>query len=56
MIKGIELGADLISFGRPTIADPHMVQHLLEGKPIKCISCDKCRQHLLVEPVKCYAF
>ena len=56
MAKAIEQGADLISFGRPTIADPFMVQHLMEGKPIKCITCNKCMDHLLVQPIKCYAF
>ncbi|EAY03889.1 oxidoreductase, FAD/FMN-binding family protein [Trichomonas vaginalis G3] len=52
MVKAMELGSDLISFGRPTIVDPFMVQHLMEGKPIKCISCNKCMEHLLIIPTK----
>ncbi|EAY00873.1 oxidoreductase, FAD/FMN-binding family protein [Trichomonas vaginalis G3] len=42
MIKALEEGADLISLGRPTIADTHVVQHIREGKKMKCISCGQC--------------
>ncbi|EAX99253.1 hypothetical protein TVAG_296380 [Trichomonas vaginalis G3] len=56
MNKAIELGCDLVSFGRPTIADPFMVQHLMESKSIKCISYNKCFMNHHIQPVKCYAF
>ncbi|EAX97831.1 oxidoreductase, FAD/FMN-binding family protein [Trichomonas vaginalis G3] len=42
MIKALNEGADLISLGRPTIADTHVVQHFREGKKMKCISCGQC--------------
>ena len=53
----INAGIDLVSLGRPTIADPKVVQHLMEGdKKVKCISCGKClladnKEHLTYCPV-----
>ncbi|EAY11947.1 oxidoreductase, FAD/FMN-binding family protein [Trichomonas vaginalis G3] len=56
MLKAIERGADLLSFGRPTIADQFMVQHLMEGKPVRCISCNQCMKHPNVHPIQCWEF
>lgn len=53
MIKAMEAGADLVSLGRPSIADTHVVQHIYEGKKMKCISCSQCLLHLDA-PVKCW--
>lgn len=45
---------DLVSLGRPVLADAFCVKHLMEGdQKCKCISCNKC----LVKPeTKCYVF
>ena len=57
MEEVIDSGMNLVSLGRPTIADPKVVQHLMEGdKKVKCISCGKCllvdhEEHLTYCPV-----
>ena len=43
MEAAIDAGATLVSFGRPTIADPKLVQHLMEGeKHVRCVVCGHC--------------
>ena len=43
MEAAIDAGATLVSFGRPTIADPKLVQHLMEGeKQVRCVFCGQC--------------
>jgi len=46
---------DLVSFGRPSLADPHFAQKLLNGqKKVRCISCGLCILKSLEGPVKCW--
>ena len=54
--KALETGVvDLISFGRPSVADPHFAQKFLEGKKkAKCISCGLCILKSSEGPVKCW--
>ena len=47
-------GADLIALGRPTIADPKVVLHLMQGSLMKCKNCGRCVIDLDNPPVKCY--
>ena len=54
MEDAIKRGADLVSLGRPTIADPKVVQHLMEGKSMKCKSCGQCIMKSGISPVHCY--
>ena len=54
MEDAIKRGADLVSLGRPTIADPKVVQHLMEGKKMKCHSCGQCIINVGKEPVRCW--
>ena len=46
MEKAIKEGVDLISLGRPSIADPKAVLHLQQGQKIKCVSCNRCLEAL----------
>ena len=46
MEKAIKEGVDLISLGRPSIADPKAVLHLQQGQKIKCVSCNHCIEAL----------
>ena len=46
MKHALELGADLISLGRPSINDPQCVRHFHEGKPFGCVSCSQCLSYL----------
>ncbi|EAY14058.1 oxidoreductase, FAD/FMN-binding family protein [Trichomonas vaginalis G3] len=54
ILKAIKAGADLISFGRPSIADPLMVKNFIEGKPIKCVSCNQCMFKHDQPPIRCW--
>jgi 2,4-dienoyl-CoA reductase-like NADH-dependent reductase (Old Yellow Enzyme family) len=54
MEDAIKRGADLVSLGRPTIADPKVVKHLMEGKKIKCVSCGLCIINSTKGPVHCF--
>ena len=54
MKHALELGADLISLGRPSINDPQCVKHFHEGVPLGCVSCSQCAFTLGgPEPVRC---
>ena len=57
MERAIGNGATLISFGRPSIADPRVVQHLQEGeKKVRCVFCSQCGHHVLEGPVHCHVY
>lgn len=50
--------ADMVAFGRQSIADPHFVQKVMEKRPddiIPCISCSQgCIMHIFAdEPISC---
>ena len=43
MEAAVDAGASLVSLSRPTIADPQVVKHLMEGdKQVKCVFCCRC--------------
>ena len=57
MEHAIDEGATLVSLGRPSIADPQVVKHLMEGdKKVKCVFCSQCVIHCVEGPVYCHVY
>ena len=57
MNLALDSGADLVSFGRPSIADPKMVKHLMEGeKQVRCMFCSVCLKKAFQGRVRCSVY
>ena len=48
--------ADMVSLSRPFIREPELVKRWKEGnlERATCISCNQCRDHAFVQPLRCY--
>lgn len=56
MEEAVKKGIQLISLGRPSICELHIVKHLIEGHGSKCISCNQCVNALATGMAKCCVF
>ena len=46
---------DIVSAGRPFIADPFFYRHVRDGEPgPRCVDCNACIGHLGAQPADCY--
>ncbi|MGB8432836.1 MAG: NADH:flavin oxidoreductase [Burkholderiales bacterium] len=56
MEAAIQAGrCDIVSAGRPFIADPFFYRHVRDGEPgPQCVDCNACIGHLGAQPADCY--
>jgi 2,4-dienoyl-CoA reductase-like NADH-dependent reductase (Old Yellow Enzyme family) len=48
-------GCDIVSAGRPFLADPLFYRHIQRNEPgPRCLDCNACIGHLGAQPADCY--